>query len=273
MIESGSRSPDASSPAKLCDISTQWSLIFAAHRDHGNAAVAAQQILMERYFGAAYRYLLAIVREADSADDLAQEFALRFLRSGFQRLDPQRGRFRDYVKASLQNLLSEYFQNRKRKSTVQVNDSFPDQREDRADWDTKFQERWRDELLEWAWHELSVQETDNGTPYYTVLRWKAENPATSAQMLADKLSSTSGQHYTESGVRQIVHRARERFADLLLSEVERSLDKRAETDLESEMAELELLSYCKSALARRRLSSPAVRRAEDQELPSRTTGR
>lgn len=154
MIESGSRSPDASGPAKLCDISTQWSLIFAAHRDHGNAAVAAQQILMERYFGAAYRYLLAIVREADSADDLAQEFALRFLRSGFQRLDPQRGRFRDYV---------------------------------------------------------------------------------------------------------IIHRARERFADLLLSEVERSLDKRAETDLESEMAELELLSYCKSALARRRLCSPAVR--------------
>jgi DNA-directed RNA polymerase specialized sigma24 family protein len=48
------------------------------------------------------------VRDPEVADDLAQEFALRFLRGDFQRADPERGRCRDYLKRALINLVHDY---------------------------------------------------------------------------------------------------------------------------------------------------------------------
>ena len=53
------------------------------------------------------------------------------------------------------------------------------------------------------------------------------------------------------GVRQTLHRARERFADLLLDEVIQSLDHPDAERLEQELIDLALLEYCRPALERR----------------------
>ena len=52
----------------------------------------AQKLLMEYYFGAVYRYLRVSVRDPEAAADLAQDFALRFVRGDFKKADPSRGR-------------------------------------------------------------------------------------------------------------------------------------------------------------------------------------
>src|SRR5437870_4779704 len=92
----------------LSRISTRWSALRQAHQGPEKAAAAARQELMERYCGAIYRYLLSAVRDPHAAEDLTQEFALRFVRGRFRNADPKRGRFRDYVKTSLFHLVDDY---------------------------------------------------------------------------------------------------------------------------------------------------------------------
>src|SRR5260370_16186931 len=99
--------------ANLGDIATHWSVVRQAHQGSGVAVDRARQELMERYSGAVYRYLLGALRDRHAADDLFQEFALRFLRGDFRNADPERGRFRNFVKTALYHLIVDY-QNRRR---------------------------------------------------------------------------------------------------------------------------------------------------------------
>src|SRR5437660_669516 len=52
---------------RLSRISTQWTMVFQAHEGPADAVARAQQQLLERYSGAAYRYLLGAVRDPDVA--------------------------------------------------------------------------------------------------------------------------------------------------------------------------------------------------------------
>src|SRR6516164_10735492 len=92
----------------LSRISTLWSLVSLAHHEAGDEVSTAQQKLLERYSGAIRRYLLGALRDPDAAEDLFQDFAYRFLHGDLRRVDPQRGRFRDYVKGVLFHLIADY---------------------------------------------------------------------------------------------------------------------------------------------------------------------
>ena len=82
----------------LSEMSTQWAMVIQAHSDVPDDAQRAITQLLLRYAGAVHRYLLKALRDRDAADELNQEFAMRFLRGDFRHSDPTRGRFRDYVK-------------------------------------------------------------------------------------------------------------------------------------------------------------------------------
>jgi len=77
---------------RLTQMTTQWDLVFLAHRGTPEQVGAAQVELMDRYSGAVHRFLLAALRDPEAAAELSQEFALRFLRGDFHRADPTRGR-------------------------------------------------------------------------------------------------------------------------------------------------------------------------------------
>ena len=77
-----SEAPDmdpSDSNTRLNQIATLWSVVRLAHNDPGEAGRAARAALLERYSGAIHRYLLGALRNSDAADELAQEFAYRFL--------------------------------------------------------------------------------------------------------------------------------------------------------------------------------------------------
>ncbi|HEY6562856.1 MAG TPA: sigma factor, partial [Pirellulaceae bacterium] len=96
---------------RLSHIRTQWSAVFDAHRaEHGNCDTRNQ--LVHRYLGAVHRYLLGAVKDPELAEDLCQEFAVRFLRGDLRRADPDRGRFRDYVRTVLINLVNDAHRSR-----------------------------------------------------------------------------------------------------------------------------------------------------------------
>jgi RNA polymerase sigma-70 factor (ECF subfamily) len=243
---------DNESRQRLSRISTQWSLLRQAHQGHGDAVAHAQRALMQRYCGAVYCYLRAALRDPDAADELCQEFALRFVRGDFKRADPQRGRFRDFVKKALYHLIVDYQQRRQRQPQPLPADSaeLPSFADDPGQAGVKFLQHWRDELLERAWEALAEIESETGQLYYSVLRWRAEHPQTPAAQLATQLSAHEGRSFTEAGIRQTLHRGREKFADLVVAEVGRSLETTALNQIEQALIDLGLLRYCQSALAR-----------------------
>jgi RNA polymerase sigma factor (sigma-70 family) len=241
--------------SRLSRISTVWTLLARSHRAPDPEAAAARLAFIQRYQGAAYRYLLAAVRDPDAADDLFQEFALRFIEGRFCGADPQRGRFRDYLKTTLYHLVVDH-QKRRRKRPQSLDAAAIEPRAepwDAARAEEQFRWSWRDELLARAWAALADRQRHGGQPFYSVLKFRAENAkATSAQMaqwLTGQLRPA--RPFTESGIRKTLQRARAQFADLLIDEVAESVGSHADDDVEQELIDLELLPYCSSALARR----------------------
>jgi RNA polymerase sigma factor (sigma-70 family) len=237
----------------LSHISTLWTLVQQAHQGTATAVSAAQQRLLERYSGAAYRYLLGALRDSDAADDLFQEFSLRLLRGDFHRADPGRGRFRDIIKTTLFHLIVDHQRARQRQPrplSAGVNEPAvlpPTETEaERA-----FLERWREELLDRTWLALAQLERKTGQPCHTVLRLRLEQPALSSAELAEEMGRRLGKPYSVPAVRQALYRAREKVSDLLLDEVVQSLENPTVAELEQELGDLGLLSHCRAALERR----------------------
>jgi RNA polymerase sigma-70 factor (ECF subfamily) len=244
---------EADLPHRLSRITTCWSLVFQAHRGQADAVGLAQQALVQRYCGAIYRYLLGALRDPDAADDLSQEFALRLVRGDFKNADPGRGRFRDFVRTALFHLIVDY-QKRRRSGPQALPDDQPEQAAESVllTSDREFLARWREELLGRAWEGLAEMEREAKQPYYSVLRFKSEHPESRSAEMARQLGEQLGKPLTDAGVRQVLHRARDRFADLLLDEVARSLQTTEADRLEQELIDLDLLPYCQPALDRYR---------------------
>jgi RNA polymerase sigma-70 factor (ECF subfamily) len=233
---------------RLSRIATLWSVVFQAHRsDPSDAVTSARNQLMMRYSGAAYRYLLGAVHDADTASDLCQEFAVRFLRGDFHRADPERGRFRDYLKSALINLVNDYHRRRKADPRPLPADA-QGAPQSNAPSEADFLAGWREELLDLTWKALYQA---NPT-YHAALLLRIESPDMPSPQMAEALTASLGKPMTSENVRKTLQRAHERFADLLVEQVADSLAGASPTEIKLELQTLDLLRYCRSALARRR---------------------
>jgi RNA polymerase sigma-70 factor (ECF subfamily) len=241
----------------LSRIDTQWTMVFRAHQGPSDAAAEAQRTLMLRYRGAVHRYLLASLHDPEAAEELSQEFALRFLRGDFRNADPGRGRFRDFIKRAIYHLIVDHHRARKRRPG-----SLPDECAEVADedetppslqeHDERFRQSWRAELMGKAWAELDELQAKSGRPFAAVLRLRVDQPSLSSAEMATTLSERLGRTVNAAWVRQNLLRARDLFVESLLREVARSLEEPTTERLEEELEELGLLEHCKSALKRRR---------------------
>jgi RNA polymerase sigma-70 factor (ECF subfamily) len=226
--------------ARLSQIATRWSLLWQA-RGGGDAGRAAWGELLLRYHAPVYRYLRGLVRDEAEAEELCQEFALRFLRGDFRRADPDRGRFRDYLKVALRHLAGERSR-RPRPLPLNSDPSLPTP--DAAADGERFQQFWRAELLNRAWAALAERSAAQGDLFYEVLRLKSDDPARTSEVLAAELARRHGRPFTAEGVRQTLHRARVKFVDLLRAEVAASVPTVDPAEVDAELAELGLLVYC-----------------------------
>ncbi|MBW3600802.1 MAG: sigma-70 family RNA polymerase sigma factor [Planctomycetes bacterium] len=238
---------------RLSAIATQWTLLRKAHAPTDEAA-KAQQEMMERYLGAVYRYLRAAVKDEQVADDLTQEFAVRFLSGRYRGADPERGRFRDYIKRCLFHLVHDH-RRRQAKQPARLVAEPPDVEDagaPHAGDDQVFVESWRNELLARAWAALEEHERQTGQPYHAVLRFRVDHPDLKSAQLAEELGGRLGRPMTAENVRQLLKRARGRFGELLLRETARSLGDPPPDRVEEELADLRLLKYCQDVIRRRR---------------------
>ncbi|MGE3806447.1 MAG: RNA polymerase sigma factor [Gemmataceae bacterium] len=236
---------------RLSRIETLWTLVRHAHDDAGSVR-SAQEKLLERYGGAVRRYLLGAVRDADVADELFQEFACRLVGGNLGGADPARGRFRDFVKGVLFHLVADHHKRKQREpGGLAGNLPEPAVFDAEPDLDSRFLESWREELLARAWAALEAVAEETGQPFFCVLRFRAEHPRLRSEEMAAEIGKQLGRSVSAANVRQLLHRARDRFADLVLEEVLDSLDRPTTEALEQELIDLGLLEYCRPALERR----------------------
>ena len=252
---------------RLTQLSTQWTLVFQAHQGTPEQIAAAQLELMDRYAGAIHRYLLAALRDPEAADELNQEFALRFLRGDFHRADPSRGRFRDFVKRALRNLMADHHR-RRRTRPRPMGDALPesvDPAADDSEFDRRFLASWRAEVLARAWGALARYQEQTAQPYHTVLRLRVEHPGLRSPELAERLSAKLGRPISAGGLRMALQRSRDRFVEFLLEEVAAGLSDPTADQVEQELIDLGLFEHCKTAIRRHGPPDDRARRQENPE--------
>jgi RNA polymerase sigma-70 factor (ECF subfamily) len=235
---------------RLSNITTLWTMVLRGHQDSGDEAAAARRQVLERYLVPVYRYLLGALRDADAADELFQDFALRFVRGDFKRADPDRGRFRDFVRTSLVHLVLNYQQRQRKPRPLPLAEDVAEPAESRQA-DEEFIDGCREELLRRAWSALEAFEQQSGKPFFAILQLRAGHPELSSTEMAEQLGARLGKTFTSDAVRQTLHRAREKFAELLIGETGLSLETEDEDRIEQELLDLGLFAYCRGAWKRR----------------------
>jgi RNA polymerase sigma-70 factor (ECF subfamily) len=233
-------------PERLSSISTLWSVVGLAHEGAPEAAQHAKTQLIDRYGKAVYRYILGAVRDAEVADELYQDFALRFVQGKLRGALGSNIRFRYFLKGVLSHMIADHHRQRRAALLpLPAEDWDPaDSQEGVEESDRQFLESWREHLLARAWEALAKIEAETSQPLHTVLRYRAKNPKTRSPQMAEQLSESLGKAVSADWVRQTLHRARLRFAELLVDEVAQTLVNPSKEDLDRELADLKLLVYC-----------------------------
>ncbi len=199
---------------------------------------------MERYQAVVRRYLTKAVGP-DAAAELVQEFAERVLEGRYHNADQTRGRFRDYLKTCLFRLVADYRRKQAQTKTVRL----PDEGWEPADYrsapsaadEEEWRQAWRQALIDRSFETLR---RDKDRVLYKVLQLRRDQPECSGQQAADVLAAAIGKPVTAGWVRKKLMTARQRFADLLLEEVAKSVEPPTLARVTEELADLNLLHYC-----------------------------
>ena len=120
-------------------------------------------------------------------------------------------------------------------------------REDSAQ-DAEWTAQWRKAVLNNTWNRLLAEEGGKPGPAYHALKLRTEFPDASSEELAERLSQKTGTAIRPDNSRQILKRARNRFAGHLLDEVRAGLESESEERLHEELAALGLLELVRDYL-------------------------
>lgn len=209
-------------------ISTNWSMIEDPTK------------FVLRYAPAIRQYIENLLKGAQDTDDVAHDFLVRVMTRGFSESQVTRGRFRDFLRVAVRHAVIDHWR-AKRPTTAdpQVLEATLAVPEDDA-----WVDSWRACLLDAAWLRLRHYERANpGNLYYTVLKLSSEEPDRDSTQLAAAVSSTTGRALRADAYRQQLHRARRKFAELLVEQVRETLRQDDPEELADELRELGLGRY------------------------------
>jgi DNA-directed RNA polymerase specialized sigma24 family protein len=233
--------------SRLEAIATRWSLIRDAHAGGAPLNVtAARQALVLRYAKSIRRYVGGIVKKADDADELAQDVVMRLMKGDFGGADPNRGRFRDLLKAAVRNMVHNHWAKANRRKTADADLGLVGKED--AD-DLAWTAEWQANVLDLAWSALKEFERKNpANPAHTLLKLRTEFPDATSDELAEKLSQKTKTTVRADACRQMLRRARLRFAEAVVTEVGVGLADPSPARVADELAALGLLEYVRDFL-------------------------
>jgi RNA polymerase sigma-70 factor (ECF subfamily) len=219
---------------------TRWTLVLSA-RDGAEAEKRAFEHLCSAYWRPVYVYLRRKGLRAEEAEDAVQGFFLQLMQKPFlHRLDPARGRLRSYLLRALEHYLVNLHEARsalKRGGGLRIVplDAAGAERDLAAaapDAESAFEREWALAVMQRALERLRSEYTSGkrGAHIATLLRFFGLDEAPSYAEAAAASSMSVPQF------KAALHRARQRFRELLREEIAASVD--ADGDVEPELAAL-----------------------------------
>jgi RNA polymerase sigma factor (sigma-70 family) len=220
--------PPAEPPRRAGFADTRWSVVLRAGRNDTPRARAALADLCRNYWFPLYAHVRRRGHSAHDAQDLTQAFFARLLEHDtLAGADPQRGRFRSFLLASLNHFLADAWDRTRAQKRGGDREIVPldlDRAEERfathpavgLSPDQAFDRQWALALLETVLGRLEAE-------------WTREGKAGSFAALKQTLTGARGEQpyatlaaelgQTEGAVKVAVHRLRRRYRELLQAEI------------------------------------------------------
>jgi len=196
-----------------------------------------------RYGPAVQRYLLAILRDTNAADDVWQELVSNLLARGGPGTWPGQGRFRDYLRTAARNAALSHLRKAGRRPTTEL----PEEVSGPAD--RGLADDWRRSLLEKVWRQLDAAERAGGAGFaHTALRVYTDHDDLDSPAQAKLASERLGRPVSAEAFRQQVSRGKRKMAELILTEVAETVANATADDVEAELVELGLMKFVRDYL-------------------------
>ncbi|MCF7816804.1 MAG: sigma-70 family RNA polymerase sigma factor [Kiritimatiellales bacterium] len=224
---------------------TQWSVVLDAGASETGIAAAALEKLCRRYWYPVYAFVRRHGHDVPGAEDLTQGFfAFVLERKAFHRADPQRGRFRSFLLASLTHYLHnehDRAQTLKRGGSLKLvsldqpgaEELYGRETADHATPEKMFERQWAALLVRRVLDRLEEEHNQRGQSalFLCLQPCLTGCPDTgSCARTAHQLGMTDG------AVKVALHRARRRFGELLRHEVAHTVSR--PEDVEDEIRHL-----------------------------------
>jgi RNA polymerase sigma factor (sigma-70 family) len=237
--------PEETSRQKNYFATTHWSVVLKASASDTTRAGEALARLCQTYWYPLYVYVRRRGVSAHDAEDLTQAFFLHLLeKQSLANANPDRGRFRSFILAALNNfLINQWEQRRAQKrggnsQTVSLDLAAAEKRfdlepPDNSSPDKIFEKQWALALLDEVLNRLEVEYQSEG---------KAELFSALKQTL---MGSRESQPYAElaaklkmpeGALKVAVHRLRKRYRELIRSEIANTVGR--SDDIDAEMRHL-----------------------------------
>jgi RNA polymerase sigma-70 factor (ECF subfamily) len=205
-------------------LTTLWTMILSTRATTPEERRRALDQLVRLYWKPVYWFVRRRGEEVESAKDLTQSFFADFLeRDSLAQVSKDRGRFRSYVRASLEHFLANEFDRRAaekrggRTSTLSLDFAAAEAeiaREPSLPPDRAFERKWAVEVLHRALSRLEGEQHRD----YPVLKAHLDlEGKASYKELAEKLGVSEGD------VTNALHRARRRLMEVVADEVRGSV--------------------------------------------------
>jgi RNA polymerase sigma-70 factor (ECF subfamily) len=220
---------------------THWSLVAAAQSDEASRTRAGKALeeLCRAYWYPLYAFVRRRGYSPADAQDLTQSFFARFIETGgFASADRERGRFRTYLLGAMKHFLAnEWHRARTQKRGGGLNflewDALePEARyalepPQSADPDLDYDREWALELIARAKKKLRQEsEADGKGELFEALKQSLTGDEPSRSETAARLG------LSESALKAVLHRLRQRYRKLLRAEIAETVNTRADIDAE-----------------------------------------
>ncbi len=222
---------------------THWSLVLRAGQAHSPQSAEALEKLCRAYWYPLYVFVRREGYGAEEAQDLTQEFFSRLLAKNYlQMADPNRGRFRSFLLASMKHMLA----NERRAAArlkrggdavvFSLDAQVPEERyqmepADPLTPDRIYTRRWVETILARVLDRLEVEYSGHAMRFdeLKIFLIEAKGTASFAEV-AQRLG------VTELALKSVVHRMRRRYGQLFREEIAQTVAEPAE--IEGEIKEL-----------------------------------
>ena len=217
---------------------THWTVVLAARRGDDTSARGALASLCATYWYPLYAFIRRRGYESHAAEDLTQEFFTRLLaKAWLAGVDPQRGKFRAFLLATLKHFLAneqdrEHAQRRGGGQTLLPLDSgdaetrYRLEPADSATPEKAFERQWALAVLEQVLARLQAEAAADGK----AALFAALQPFLVGDRGRTYAAAAQALGLTEGALKVAVHRLRRRYRELLREEIAHTVADPAEIE-------------------------------------------